>query len=56
MQWFIVHTYSGYEQKVKNALEERIKALGKEEFFDQILVPTEMVVELVKVERKTSAR
>jgi transcription termination/antitermination protein NusG len=55
-QWFIVHTYSGYEQKVKSALEERIKALGKEELFDQILVPTEKVVELVKGERKTSAR
>ena len=37
MQWFIVHTYSGYEQKVKNALAERIKSLGKEELFDQIL-------------------
>ncbi|MFP3870852.1 MAG: transcription termination/antitermination protein NusG [Syntrophobacteria bacterium] len=56
MQWFIVHTYSGYEQKVKGALEERIKALGKAEFFDQILVPTENVVELVKGERKTSSR
>ena len=56
MQWFIVHTYSGYEQKVKSALEERIKSLEKEEFFDQILVPTEKVVELVKGERKTSAR
>lgn len=55
-QWFIVHTYSGYEQKVKSALEERVKALAKEEFFDEILVPTEKVVELVKGERKTSAR
>jgi transcriptional antiterminator NusG len=55
-QWFIVHTYSGYEQKVKNALEERIKALGKAELFAEILVPTEKVVELVKGERKTSAR
>jgi transcriptional antiterminator NusG len=56
MQWFIVHTYSGYEQKVKTALEERIKSLGKEELFEKILVPTEKVVELVKGERKTSAR
>jgi transcriptional antiterminator NusG len=56
MQWFIVHTYSGYEQKVKTALEERIKSLGKEDFFEKILVPTEKVVELVKGERKTSAR
>lgn len=56
MQWFIVHTYSGYEQKVKIALEERIKLLGKEDFFEKILVPTEKVVELVKGERKTTAR
>ena len=56
MQWFIVHTYSGYEQKVKTALEERIKSLGKEDLFEKILVPTEKVVELVKGERKTSAR
>lgn len=39
MQWFIVHTYSGYEQKVKTALEERIKSLGKEDLFEKILVP-----------------
>jgi transcriptional antiterminator NusG len=54
--WYIVHTYSGFEHKVKAALEERVKAAGKEEFFDQILVPTEKVVELVKGQRKSSTR
>lgn len=55
-RWYIVHTYSGFEHRVKVALEERIKSLSKEEFFSEILVPTEKVVELIKGERKTSAR
>lgn len=55
-QWYIVHTYSGYEDKVKVALEENIKQLKVEEFFSDILVPTEQVVELVKGQRKTSSR
>jgi transcriptional antiterminator NusG len=54
--WYIVHTYSGFEHKVKVALQERIKSTGKEDLIDQILVPTEKVVELVKGKRKTSSR
>src|SRR5512145_1698239 len=55
-QWYILHTFSGYEQKAKAALEERIKSLGKQEFFGEILVPVEKVVELVKGKKKTSSR
>ena len=55
-QWYIVHTFSGYEQKAKAALEERIKALGKQDYFSEILVPVEKVVELVKGKKKTSSR
>lgn len=55
-QWYIVHTFSGYEQKAKAALEERIKALGKQDSFGEILVPVEKVVELVKGKKKTSSR
>jgi len=54
--WYVIHTYSGYENKVKAVMEERIKSLGKEDLFGDILVPTENVVELVKGERKTSTR
>jgi transcriptional antiterminator NusG len=54
--WYVVHTYSGYENKVKAVMEERIKSSGKQHLFGDILVPTENVVELVKGERKTSAR
>jgi transcriptional antiterminator NusG len=56
LKWFVVHTYSGFEQKVKANLEERIKTLGQEEYFGRILVPTEQVIELRKGQKKTSSR
>jgi transcriptional antiterminator NusG len=55
-KWYGVHTYSGYENKVKLNLEERIRSLGAEEFFGEILIPSETVVELKNGERKTSTR
>src|ERR687893_581787 len=55
-QWYIVHTFSGFEQKAKAALEERVRTLGKQEYFGEILVPVEKVVELVKGKKKTSSR
>lgn len=55
-QWYILHTYSGFEEKVKSALQERIRQAGQEELFGEILVPTEQVVEMVKGSKKTSAR
>jgi len=56
LKWYIVHTYSGFENKVKASLEERIKNFGQEEYFGKILVPTEKVVELKKGQKKTSSR
>jgi transcription termination/antitermination protein NusG len=56
LKWYIVHTYSGFEKKVKLNLEERVKTLGQEEYFGQILVPIEQVVELRKGQKKTSSR
>jgi transcriptional antiterminator NusG len=55
-KWYVVHTYSGYENKVKAALEDRVKSFGKEEYFSEILIPSEKVVELVKGEKRTSTR
>jgi transcription termination/antitermination protein NusG len=55
-QWYVVHTFSGYEGKVKAALEERIRSQGKAERFGEILVPVEKVMELVKGKKKTSSR
>lgn len=56
MSWYIVHTYSGYENKAKLALEERIRSLKKEAFFGEVLVPEENVVELVKGQKRTTKR
>jgi len=56
LKWYIVHTYSGFENKVKKNLEERFKTLGQEKFFGQTIVPTEQVVELRKGQKRTSSR
>ncbi len=56
MKWYIVHTYSGFEHKVKATLEDRVKTLGQEAFFGRVLVPTEQVIELKKGQKKTSSR
>lgn len=55
-QWYIVHTYSGFEHKVKAALEERVKKAGRSELLGRVLVPTEKVIELVKGQRRSSSR
>jgi len=55
-QWYIVHTYSGFEEKVRTALLDRIKKSGMEEYFGEVLVPTEQIVEMIRGSRKTSAR
>jgi transcriptional antiterminator NusG len=55
-KWYIVHVYSGFESKVKIALEERIASSSHPAKFDKIIVPTEEIVELVKGKRKTSSR
>ena len=54
--WYILHAYSGFEEKVKTAMLERIKKAGQEEMFGEILVPTEQVVEMIKGTKKTSSR
>jgi transcriptional antiterminator NusG len=56
LKWYIVHVYSGFEDKVKRNLDERIEALGPKESFGKILVPTEQVIELRKGQKKTSSR
>lgn len=55
-KWYVVHVYSGFEQKVKTALEEQIANLKSPEKFGEILIPTENVVELVKGKKKESSR
>ncbi|MBC8441355.1 MAG: transcription termination/antitermination protein NusG [Deltaproteobacteria bacterium] len=56
LKWYVVHVYSGHEQKVKVALEEKIKASKHPEKFGEILIPTENIVELVNGKKKESSR
>jgi transcriptional antiterminator NusG len=55
-QWYVIHTYSGHENKVRASLEERLSAVGLRERVGQILVPTEDVVEIKGGKRRVSSR
>ncbi len=54
--WYVVHTYSGCEQKVKMNLEEQLDRLGLQERVVKIMIPTENVIEVKGGKRKISAR
>jgi len=56
VHWYVVHTYSGFEQKAKKALEEKVKSLGKQDLIQEVLVPSENVVEMKKGVKKTTSR
>jgi transcriptional antiterminator NusG len=56
LRWYVVHAYSNFENKVKQALEERIKREGLEEYFGKILVPTEEIVEMRMGQQRKSER
>jgi len=46
MKWYIIHTYSGFEKKVRESLESRIQAFGLQEKIGKVLIPTEPVTEI----------
>ena len=52
-QWYIVHTYSGYEERVKRALEQRVKFMDAEDKIFQIVIPTEDEIEIRSGQRRT---
>ena len=54
--WFVVHTYSGMENRVKSNLENRIVSLNMEDFIHEIVVPTEEVAEIKNGQRKMVKR
>jgi transcriptional antiterminator NusG len=56
LAWYVVHAYSGFELKAKQALEERIRHAHMDSLFGDIHVPQEKVVELIKGQKKTSNR
>jgi transcription termination/antitermination protein NusG len=53
-RWYIVHAYSNFEKKVQESIREQAKQRGLEDYFDEILVPVETVVE-VRRGRKVNA-
>lgn len=52
-KWYIVHTYSGYEERVKKALEQRVKFMDAEDKIFQVVIPTEEEIEVKGGQRRT---
>src|SRR6185436_9209942 len=55
-QWFVIHTLSGQEQKVKDSIEKRIKSEEMGEFIKEVLVPMEKVAEVRSGKKTVTAR
>ena len=55
-RWYVVHTYSGYENKVKTDLEKTVKNRELEDFFFDIIVPMEEQIEIKDGKRKTNLK
>ena len=55
-QWYVVHCYSGYENKVKRNLEQRISSMGMEDYIFDVIVPTEEEIEVRDGKRRTYQR
>jgi len=55
-QWYVVHTYSGYEKKVKESLLKRIESEEVQDLFGDVLIPSETVVEMKKGKKRTGTR
>lgn len=55
-RWYVIHTYSGYENKVKTDLEKTVKNRELEEYFFEIIVPMEEQIEIKEGKRKTSLK
>jgi len=51
-RWFVVHTYSGYEERVKKNLEQRIKYMDSGEEISQVIIPTEVEIEVKNGQRR----
>lgn len=56
LKWYVVHTYSGHEQKAKRHLESAIETSGMHEKFGRVIVPTELVTEMRQGKKSTSTR
>ena len=55
-EWYVIHTYSGYENKVKTNLEHRISTMDAKDLIFQVVIPTEDEIEIRDGQRRTVAR
>jgi len=55
-KWYVVHTYSGHENRARLSLLDRIRTGGMQDEFGEVLIPTESVMEVVKGQRRTATR
>ena len=51
--WFVIHTYSGYEERVKRNLEQRIRSMDAQDAIFQVIIPTEREIEVRAGQKKT---
>ena len=56
MRWYIIHVYSGFERKVEQAIREQAQIKGLAERFEEVMVPSEEVVEMRRGQKVTSER
>src|ERR1700751_4573479 len=56
MKWYIIHSYSGFERKVRESLESRVQAFGLQDKIGRVLIPTESVTEVRGGKKTTSER
>lgn len=56
MKWYVVHTYSGHENKAKLSLQDRVRQAGMQSKFGDVLIPTETMVETVKGQKRSTTR
>jgi transcriptional antiterminator NusG len=56
MRWYVLHVYSGFEKKVAESIREQARQKGMEELFEEVLVPTEEVIELRRGQKVSAER
>jgi transcriptional antiterminator NusG len=56
MRWYVLHVYSGFEKKVAESIQDQAVQKGMEDYFEEVLVPTEEVVEMRRGQKVSSER
>ncbi len=56
MKWYVIHTYSGYENKVMQTLEQKVKSMGLENVINRILIPMEDEIDIKDGKKRTVKR